>query len=249
MRNREAERHVVIVEDDAITRKAVSDYLAEHGFRVHPAENGVTMSSILGRQAVDMVILDVVLPGESGLDLARQIRKQSDVPIIMLTGRSEEIDRIIGLEIGADDYIVKPFSPRELVARIGAVLRRRQSETPGASSSPTRTARFAGWTFDLDQRQLTSSSGEAVDLTGREADLLTMFVTQHNQVISRQQVIESLGGGSAGKRSVDVTILRLRRKIEPNPKKPVLIKTLRRSGYILAAPITWIEGKAKTAAA
>ncbi len=236
-------KQILVVDDDPEVRKLLRGYLTEHGYRVQVAENGIEMNDMLGKHLIDLVILDLVLPGEDGLDLARQLRKRSNIPIIMVTGRGDEVDRIIGLEVGADDYIAKPFSPRELVARIRSVLRRTEGDTKEevVVGEPGKIADFAGWTLDLNERKLYSPSHEAVELTPGEFNLLTVFVSHRNRVLSREQLLDYTQGemATAFDRSIDVQVLRLRRKIEPNPKKPVLIKTLRNAGYIFAAPVDW----------
>ena len=237
-------KKVLVVDDDPAVRKLLGGYLGEHGYQVLLADSGTHMNEVLADNQVDLIILDLILPGEDGLDLARQLRKRSNVPIIMLTGRSEEIDRIIGLEVGADDYVSKPFSPRELVARIRSVLRRAEGEVAEENEvvgEPGKVARFSGWILDLNERKLFSPDNLLVDLTPGEFNLLTVFVTHRNKVVSREQLLELTQGemSTAFDRSIDVQVLRLRRKIEPNPKKPLFIKTLRNAGYIFSPAVEW----------
>ena len=220
----EVEKHILVVDDDASVRKLLEGYLADHGYLVHSARDGTGMAEILAGNAVDLVILDLILPGENGLDLAKKLRKDFNVPIIMLTGKGDEIDRVIGLKVGADDYLPKPFSPRELLARIRSVLRRSDgaAETATEEGKSRKRARFAGWTLDLGVRQLRSYDDLEVALTPGEFDLLSVFVNHRNRVLSREQLLEFArdDDGAAFDRSIDIHVMRLRRKMEPDPKKP-----------------------------
>ena len=239
----EAEKQILVVDDDPAVRKLLVGYLADHGFKVHGADNGAGMGEKLAKNAIDLVILDLILPGENGLDLAKELRKESNIPIIMLTGKGDEIDRVIGLEVGADDYLPKPFSPRELLARIRSVLRRSDgaAEAEAEEAKNRKTARFAGWTLDLGARQLVSPEDSEVVLTPGEFDLLAVFVNHRNRVLSREQLLEFArdDDGAVFDRSIDVQVMRLRRKIEPNPKQPILIKTARAAGYVFVPPVEW----------
>jgi two-component system, OmpR family, response regulator len=193
----------------------------------------------MAQGGVDLVILDLMLPGEDGLTLARALREESDVGIIMLTGRGEMVDRIIGLEMGADDYLPKPFHLRELLARVKSVLRR-VSTRAGERTAPMRTtARFAGWTLDLSSRELRSPAGREVRLTTGEFDLLAAFVNNANQVLSRDRLLDLARNREAGPfdRTIDVQVGRLRRKLEDDPQRPAMIKTVRGSGYIFTPPV------------
>lgn len=234
-------RHILAVDDDPAIRNLIADYLSEHDFRVSQANDGREMHRILAASAVDLIILDLKLAGEDGLNLARDLRARSDVPIIILTGqRREEIDRILGLEMGADDYLTKPFSPRELLARIKAILRRAKAADPLAA--PTRKPaayRFAGWELHPRSRRLTSPAGTLVPLTNGEFNLLLTFLRSPRQVLSRDQLLDGihLQDNEAYDRSIDVQILRLRRKLEPNPSEPQLIKTERGAGYLFIAAV------------
>ncbi|HEV2334423.1 MAG TPA: response regulator [Stellaceae bacterium] len=226
--------HIVVVDDQQEIRDLVQDYLTGEGFRVSTAHDGAGMRRVLSQSPADLVILDLMLPGEDGLTLARGLRGQSGIGIIILTGRGETVDRIIGLEMGADDYLPKPFHLRELLARVKSVLRRVQSRT-GDGAQPTRLhARFAGWNLDLSTRELLSPTGQGVRLTTGEYDLLAAFVNHANQVLSRDRLLDLARSREAGPfdRTIDVQVGRLRRKLEEDPQNPSLIKTVRGSGYI-----------------
>lgn len=229
--------HIVAVEDDESIRSLIIEYLSEQGYRVSPATNGVELNAIIKAEHVDLVLLDVKLPGEDGFTLARALRQHSRIPIIMLTGQGHEVDRVLGLELGADDYLVKPFSPRELFARIKAVLRRYEAIDPEAAArreSEVRAYRFAGWELSTGTRRLTSPTGARVDLTNGEYALLLAFLKAPRRVLSRDQLLESSRlHDDIFDRSIDVQILRLRRKIEADPNEPTLICTERGAGYVL----------------
>ena len=236
--------HVLAVDDDVSVRNLISEYLAENGYRVTPVVNGREMEQVLLSDTVDIVLLDVKLPGEDGFSLARGIRRNSNVPIIMLTGQGHEVDRVLGLELGADDYLVKPFSPRELLARIKAVLRRyegRPAEISGDSvrrESELRTYRFAGWELSTGSRRLVSPAGDRIELTNGEYALLISFLKSPARVLSRDQLLEgSRLHDDIYDRSIDVQILRLRRKIEADPNEPKLIRTERGAGYFFDAAV------------
>jgi two-component system OmpR family response regulator len=197
------------------------------------------MRRVLAQTAVDLVILDLMLPGEDGLTLARALREESNVGIIILTGRGETVDRIIGLEMGADDYLPKPFHLRELLARVKSVLRRVQARVGERNPSPRVRARFAGWHLDLSSRELYSPSGEEVRLTTGEFDLLAAFVNNANQVLSRDRLLDLARKREAGPfdRTIDVQVGRLRRKLEDDPQRPSMIKTVRGTGYIFTPTV------------
>ncbi len=235
--------HILVVDDEQEIRTLVQDYLSGEGYRVSTAENGEEMHRILAQSPVDLVILDLMLPGQDGLSLARSLRSQSGVGIVILTGRGEIVDRIIGLEMGADDYLAKPFNLRELLARVKSVLRRVQ--VPAAAEKPAARSRvrFAGWQLDLASRELTAPSGEEVRLTTGEYDLLAAFVTNANQVLSRDRLLDLARNREAGPfdRTIDVQVGRLRRKIEDDPQRPTLIKTVRGGGYMFAAVVEDVE--------
>jgi len=231
--------HILVVDDQQEICDLVQEYLNSEGYRVSTAHDGPGMRRVLGQSPADLVILDLMLPGEDGLTLARSLRSQSGIGIIILTGRGETVDRIIGLEMGADDYLPKPFHLRELLARVKSVLRRVQSRV-GEPGQPARTnARFAGWSLDLSSRELTSPTGEAVRLTTGEFDLLSAFVSNANQVLSRDRLLDLARNREAGPfdRTIDVQVGRLRRKLEDDPQNPTLIKTVRGSGYIFTPAV------------
>ena len=231
--------HILVVDDQKEICDVVQEYLTGEGYRVSTAHDGTGMRRVLGQHHVDLVILDLMLPGEDGLTLARSLRNESGIGIIILTGRGETVDRIIGLEMGADDYLPKPFHLRELLARVKSVLRRVQSRV-GEPGQPVRTnARFSGWNLDLSSRELTSPAGQQVRLTTGEFDLLAAFVNNPNQVLSRDRLLDLARNREAGPfdRTIDVQVGRLRRKLEDDPQNPSLIKTVRGSGYIFTPTV------------
>ena len=235
------EQHILAVDDDPSMRKLIADYLTSHGFRVSTAADGKGATRIIDEDVVDLVVLDLKLAEEDGLQLVNQLRARSNVPIIVITGHwRDEIDRIVGLELGADDYLTKPFNLRELLARVRAVLRRAEADwaSPPPDSKETRY-RFAGWELHLRKRSLTSPAGSPVDLTIGEFSLLTAFLRSPQQVLSREQLLAAthLHDEEVYDRSIDVQILRLRRKLESDPSTPELIKTERGLGYVFAAPV------------
>ncbi|WP_274707755.1 response regulator [Roseicella aerolata] len=242
-RGLEPEAHVLVVEDDGEMRHLIARLLQENGFRVTGARDGREMWETLDHAPVDLVLLDVMLPGRSGMDLCREIRARRGpaLPVIMLTARAEETDRVLGLELGADDYIPKPFGRRELVARIRAALRRAQAPRPGEGAAPAhrRLLGFAGWTLDTGRRELTSPTGAVVDLSGGEYDLLLAFVEHPQRVLSRDQLLELARNRLADPfdRSVDVQVSRLRRKVEPDEASPTIIKTVRGAGYLFVPKV------------
>ena len=234
------EAHLLIVEDDGEMRLLVSRLLREAGFRVSGARDGREMFEVLANAAapVDLVVLDIMLPGASGLDLCRRLRAQSAVPVIMLTARGDETDRVVGLEMGADDYVAKPFAPREFVARVRAVLRRARADL--GREAAARRLRFAGWTLDVKARELLSPAGAVVDLSGAEYDLLLAFLEHPQRVLTREQLMEVAKrrmSVEASDRAVDVQVSRLRRKIEPDGESPPIIKTVRGSGYVFVPAV------------
>lgn len=228
-----AQPRLIIVEDDPEIRSLARDYLQREGYRVDAAEDGAALDRLLAQYGEpDLVILDIMLPGEDGLSICRRLRAGSRLPIIMLTARGEDIDRIIGLEIGADDYLAKPFNPRELVARIRAVLRRAEPPEPAAN----RRWSVGPLVVDLDARAVTAANGALIELTSAEFDLLECFVTRPNRVLSRDQLMDWTRGrrAEALDRTIDVQLSRLRKKIDV--AEAPLIKTVRNAGYVLAAP-------------
>src|SRR5216684_1848382 len=231
--------HILIVDDQREICDLVQGYLSGEGYRVSAAHDGGEMRRIMAQGPVDLVILDLMLPGEDGLTLARSLREESGVGIIILTGRGETVDRIIGLEMGADDYLPKPFHLRELLARVKSVLRRVQSRTAEGAQPARSRARFACWSLDLSSLELTSPTGDAVRLTTGEFDLLAAFVTNAHQVLSRDRLLDLARNREAGPfdRTIDVQVGRLRRKLEDDPQNPTLIKTVRGSGYIFTPAV------------
>ena len=234
-------KHVLVVDDDAAMRDVVGSYLENHNFRVSFAADGRAMKRVLTSQPVDLVILDLKLTEEDGLELMQDVARQVDVPVIVLTGhRRDETDRVVGLELGADDYMVKPFGLRELLARVRAVLRRAEAQQRRARKQDKRTRyRFAGWELNLRTRQLTSPTGVSPALTAGEFNLLSALLRSPQQVLSREQLLAAsrVHDEEVLDRSVDIQILRLRRKLETNPSEPQLIRTERGAGYVLAAPV------------
>ena len=231
--------HILVVDDQKEICDVVQEYLTGEGYRVSTANDGNGMRRALGQSHVDLVILDLMLPGEDGLTLARGLRDESGIGIIILTGRGETVDRIIGLEMGADDYLPKPFHLRELLARVKSVLRRVQSRTGEPGQTSRSHAQFAGWSLDLSSRELMSPAGEEVRLTTGEFDLLAAFVNNPNQVLSRDRLLDLARNREAGPfdRTIDVQVGRLRRKLEEDPQNPSLIKTVRGSGYIFTPTV------------
>jgi DNA-binding response OmpR family regulator len=230
---------ILIVDDDERLRRTVSRYLKKEGYVVREAGTGEEMRKRLAAEMVDLVILDLMLPDDDGLDLAREVRSQSDVGIIMLTGKVGTIDKIVGLEVGADDYLTKPFDHRELLARVRTILRRVPKEKKRALESPISSVQFEGWTLDFVTQELKSPSGELVYLTSNQFQLLVSLVTQAEQPLSRKAISELMGGRNwlPLNRSVDVLVGKLRKKIEVDPKAPKLIKTVRGVGYKFAARV------------
>jgi two-component system OmpR family response regulator len=231
--------HVLAVDDDPIIRDAISDYLVQHDFRVTAVADGRSMQSVLAQQVVDLVVLDLRLQAEDGMALARRLRDDSAIPIIMLTGRRDEADRVMGLELGADDYLTKPFSPRELLARIRAVLRRRRPEVQQGRPEGIRAYRFDGWELNLNTRRLKNRDGQIVTLSNGEFSLLVVLLGAPNRVLTRDQILDMsrLHGDDVYNRSVNTQILRLRRKLETDPAKPGYIVTERGAGYVFGAPV------------
>ena len=231
--------HILVVDDQKEICDVVQEYLTGEGYRVSTANDGSGMRRALGQSHIDLVILDLMLPGEDGLTLARGLRDESGIGIIILTGRGETVDRIIGLEMGADDYLPKPFHLRELLARVKSVLRRVQSRTGEPGQTTRSHAQFAGWSLDLSSRELMSPGGEEVRLTTGEFDLLAAFVNNPNQVLSRDRLLDLARNREAGPfdRTIDVQVGRLRRKLEEDPQNPTLIKTVRGSGYIFTPTV------------
>src|ERR1700733_15023956 len=235
-----ATQHILIVDDDKELRTLVSDVLENNGFRISVAENGSAMTQELATARIDLIILDILMPGEDGLSLCRRLRANGTIPIIMLTARASEFDRVLGLEMGADDYLPKPFSTRELLARVRAVLRRSAMPVPGSPAGTRRVFEFAGWRLDVTRRPLFSPAKALVGLRAAEFDLLLALVERPNHVLARDQLLDLARGrgATAFDRSIDVHASRLRDRIETDPKEPEVIKTARNEGYVFTAPVT-----------
>ena len=231
--------NILIVEDDPEISALVARYLSEHEMQVFRAADANGMDRVLAENRINLVILDLMLPGEDGLSICRRLRGQSDIPIIILTAQKDDIERIIGLEMGADDYVTKPFNPRELRARIRAVLRRRSTSDMPADRA-VRTYTFDGWTLDSSLRRLYDPDGARVTLTGAEFDLLAVFCRRPRRVLSRETLIDLAQGREANpsERSIDILVSRLRQKMEKNPRDPELFQTVRSSGYIFAPEVS-----------
>jgi two-component system, OmpR family, response regulator len=233
--------HILVVDDDREIRDLLSRFLERQGMRVTAARDAKDARRLWPLGRYHLVVLDLMLPGESGLDLARWLRAEAAVPIVMLTAMAEETDRIVGLELGADDYLGKPFNPRELLARIRAVLRRASGDAAGAAAKepPAKAVRFAGWVLEPARRRLLSPDGAEVALTGGEYELLQVLVERPNRVLTRDMLMDLLRGRQAGPfdRAIDVAVSRLRRKLEDDGRNPSLIKTVRGGGYVLAANV------------
>jgi two-component system OmpR family response regulator len=233
---------LLIVDDDVEIRTLLAEQLEMANYAVLTASNGDEMFSSININHVDLIILDLNLPGEDGLTLCRESRSRGNIPIIMLTARSEAIERVIGLEVGADDYITKPFEPRELVARVRSVMRRAYVPLPLAETAPPKRASFRGWTLDFENRRLTDDKGRLVMLSGGEFSLLKFFVEHPNEVLTREQLLtvagQSVSTDNSGQRA-DLQISRLRHKLNDNARSAELIMTIRGQGYVLAAPVTY----------
>ena len=234
--------HLLVVDDDPMIRELLADYLGENDIRVTAVATGAEMMHALQEQVIDLVMLDLRLSGEDGMQLARQLRETSEVPVIIVTGKRDEADRVMGLEIAADDYVTKPFSNRELLARIRAVLRRYQARREVAATGHEvkhRAYRFAGWELNLLVRRLTAPDGRRVELSNGEFNLLLALCEAPQRVLSRDQLLElsRLHGAEVYDRSIDVQVLRLRRKIEVDASAPLFIRTERGVGYLFDTPV------------
>ena len=236
--------HVLAIDDDPSMRQMIADYLGDNDIQVTAVGSGKEIAEVMARHTIDLLILDLKLPGEDGMHIARNLRAESDVPIIILTGRKDEADRVMGLELGADDYLTKPFSPRELLARIRALLRRsRTHETVADGLARIRAYRFAGWELNVRLRHLTSPQGQRVSITNSEFNLLVAFLAAPQRVLSREQLLElsRLHDDEVYDRSVDVQVGRLRRKIEPKGMRTQLIRTERGAGYVFTALVETVR--------
>jgi two-component system OmpR family response regulator len=240
-------QRILIVDDDPDIRALLADFMGRHGYAVDTARNGAAMRATLARGHYDLVVLDIMMPGEDGLRLCRTLRAHTQIPVIFLTAAAEETDRIIGLEMGADDYVVKPFAPRELLARVRAVLRRASALVPVHRTDPAERLTFDGWQLLPGRRELYDARGTFVSLTAGEFDLLVALARNAGQVLSRDQLLDLTKGRSAAAfdRSVDVQLSRLRRKLEADPAHPMLIKTVRGGGYLFA-PAVAVGSEAST---
>ena len=232
--------HILIVDDDAEIRLLLSRYLEKNGLQASTVPDGRAMWRALDEISFDLIVLDLMLPGDDGLTLCRKLRARSDIPIIMLTARGEETDRIVGLEMGADDYLAKPFSARELLARIKVILRRVRSLPPKLRPDDATQLRFADWVLDTVGRQLISPDQKLSPISGAEYRLLRVFLDHPNRVLSREQLMDLTLGREAGPmdRSIDVQVSRLRHRLGDDSREPQLIKTVRGEGYVLAAAVT-----------
>ncbi len=233
--------HILLVDDDKEIRTLLGDYLQKNEFKVTSVADGKAMQAVLDKEAVSLIVLDLMLPGEDGLVLCRNIRAKSEVPVMMLTAKGDDMDRIVGLEMGADDYLAKPFNPRELLARIKSILRRAKVMPEGLKPEEASVVRFSGWRLDTLSRQLTSPDGVAVPLSGAEYRLLRVFVDHANRVLNRDQLMDFCRGRELFPfdRSIDVQVSRLRQRLGDDAKEPKLIKTIRGEGYMLAAKVEY----------
>ncbi|MEG0001692.1 MAG: response regulator transcription factor [Comamonas sp.] len=238
--NTRIDPHILVIDDDPDIRQLVVEYLGKNDMRVSAGSSGKEMFEVFDREAIDLVLLDLKLPGEDGMQLARQLRERATVPIVLLTGRNEEADRVMGLELGADDYVTKPFSPRELLARLRAVLRRYQVQATLPERDNTRRAfRFSGWELNLRTRRLLAPDGHSVELSNGEFSLLNALCRAPQRVLTRDQLLSMsrLHEAEVYDRTVDVQIRRLRLKMEPDQSRPALIVTERGAGYRLASEV------------
>lgn len=231
--------HILIVDDDAEIRSLLGEYLQKQGYRATAVADGKGLRAAMEKSRPDVIILDLMLPGEDGLALCRDLRARSEIPIIMLTARGDETDRIVGLELGADDYVAKPFSPRELLARIKSVLRRSRSLPDNLKPEEAGSYRFAGWTLDVATRNLTGADGVVVPLGGTEFRLLRIFLEHPNRVLTRDQLIDLMLSRDAAPfdRAIDVQVSRLRHRLGDDAKEPAIVKTVRGQGYVFAARV------------
>ncbi|WP_028671174.1 response regulator [Saccharospirillum impatiens] len=241
----EQQKRILVVDDDEDIRDLLKEYLEKNGFSVISAADGQAMRQIWPAQRLDLIVLDIMMPGDDGFTLCKEIRARSRVPIIMLTAGSDETDRIIGLELGADDYVGKPFNPRELLARIKAVLRRYEEGAEHRSGlDGQQRLRFGNWSLDVTNRELTSPEGDVQSLNGADYNLLQLFLSRPGEVLSRDDLSLHLRGRDASPfdRSIDVQISRLRGRLNDDGKSPQVIKTVRGAGYILTVPVVVDNG-------
>jgi len=231
---------ILIVDDDREIRSLLADYLENNGYHALTAQDGSAMWKALDEARIDLIVLDLNLPGDDGLTLCRNLRAQSNTPVIMLTARNAPLDRILGLEMGADDYLPKPFEPRELLARIRSVLRRSHAAPSNLEGETALLLCFSGWTLDLTARHLINPEGMVIMLSGAEFRLMRIFLEQPNRVLNRDQLLNLTQGRDADPfdRSIDIQISRLRQKLGEDARAPQIIKTVRNGGYVLAAAVT-----------
>lgn len=236
----ETTQHIAVVDDHRDIRELVGRYLMEHGYRVSMAESAAALRRLQERSALDLVVLDIMMPGEDGLSLCKHLRATTDLPVILLTALAEDTERIVGLEMGADDYLSKPFNPRELLARIRAVLRRAHSLPPKRGLPRTKAMKFDRWILEVGRRELVGDDGMAVPLSTAEFRLLCAFLDHAGMVLSRDQLLDLTAGRNADAfdRSIDNQVSRLRKKIESEPKNPTLIKTHWGGGYCFTAQVS-----------
>ncbi|GAA0469481.1 response regulator [Parasphingorhabdus litoris] len=230
--------HILLVDDEASLREPLAEYLTKQGFRVQQASDASEARSVMHAFNFDIILLDIMMPGEDGLSFCRHVREKTETPVIFISAKGEELERIVGLELGADDYVTKPFSPRELVARIKVVLRRTHNGN-GIKVGNGSVYQFSGWTLKTDQRSLIDDEGVNVPLSSGEYQMLLALLSRAGQVLNRDQLLDITQGREAHAfdRAVDNQISRLRRKIEANPKKPEIIKTVWGGGYVLAGDV------------
>lgn len=233
----ETNPHILVVDDSREIRDPLVKYLQKNNYRSTGAENAAAARKLMRTHAFDLIVLDVMMPGEDGFAFCRSLRETNDVPVLFLTARGEDVDRIVGIELGADDYIVKPFNPRELLARIGAIMRRVNALPPSSKTSGGGRVRFDRWVFDIDRHELLDEGGIGVALSTGEYRLLCTFVERPNLTLTREQLLDLTRGRDAVPfdRSIDNAIMRLRRKIEEDPRNPKIIKTVWGGGYVFAA--------------
>jgi len=238
----ETKVHLLVVDDDLEIRQLLNDYLQNNGYRVSTAADGVAMQRTLTSANISLIILDIMLPGKDGLDLCRELRAHSSIPIIMLTARGDDMDRILGLEMGADDYLPKPFNPRELLARVKGVLRRTDAMPHTRDEGLKGNYRFHDWTLDTARRHLLSPTGTAVSLSSAEYRLLLTFVSHPNRILSRDQLLDLARdrGSMAFDRSIDMLVSRLRQRLRDNIEQPEIIKTVRGEGYMLLPAVEMV---------
>jgi two-component system OmpR family response regulator len=234
-----AEPHILIVEDDREIRNLIARFLRANDFRVSAVADGREMDRVLADSRVDLVVLDIMLPNEDGLSICRRLRAKTNLPIVIISAKGDELDRVVGLELGADDYVVKPFGSREVLARVRAVLRRTAGQPDIDTGEAAKTFLFYGWTLDALRRTLKNAEGARISVTDAEFDLLRVFCQRPGRLLTRDQLIDLTQGRAAGpnERSIDILVARLRRKIEREPQNPELIKTVRSGGYMFTPDV------------